>query len=50
MFRQSDYTVFESNLPVQFELLLQPDPMPSGDITVRIVTVNNTATGMYVHI
>ena len=50
MFRQSDYTVFESNLPVQFELLLQPDPMPSGDITVQIVTINSSATGMYIHI
>ena len=48
MFRNTDYTVFESDFPVQFELLLQPDPMPDGDITVQIVTVDNTATGMYI--
>ena len=51
MFRRADFTVFESDLPVQFEILLQPSqPLPDGDITIEVITISNTATGMSLHI
>ena len=49
MFRRADYTVFESDLPVQFEVLLQPSELPDGDITIEIIAVNGTAIGMSIH-
>ena len=49
MFRRADYTVFESDLPVQFEVLLQPSALPDGDITIEIITVSGTATGMSIY-
>ena len=48
MFRQADNTVFESDLPVQFEILLQPSELIEDDITVQIITISNTAVDMYI--
>ena len=50
MFRRADFTVFESDLPVQFEILLQPSqPMPNGDITIEVIATSDTAIGMSIH-
>ena len=48
MFRRADDTVFESDLPVQFELLLQPSELIDEDITIQILTISSTAIGMYI--
>ena len=50
MFRRADDTVFESDLPVQFELLLQPSESIEDDITVQILTISSTAVGMCVRV